>query len=291
MPSPADIDRVAKALGSKPLGWQPVPGLGNQSARKFIVDMPHGIRTFVKIAANDDSAGWLRDEYRVYGAVHGPFMPAFRGWHDDGEAPVLALEDLSIDAHAAEPWTDQSVAAVLLSLSEVAAARPPKGTLGIKATADELKACWKLIGEDPKPFLALGICSKKWLEESLIELWTAAQHAPFEGDDLLHLDVRSDNLFIRDGWAILFDWNWSCTGNAVVDLAAWLPSLHAEGGPAPERLLTDDHGLAAALAGYFALHAAKPPHATFPGVRELQFKQLRSALPWATRSLGLSPPS
>ncbi|MEX0990887.1 MAG: hypothetical protein WD004_01265 [Actinomycetota bacterium] len=55
--------------------------------------------------------------------------------------------------------------------------------------------------------------------------------------------------------------------------------------------MPDAHGFAAALAGYFALHASMPAPAGFPGVREMQFKQLRTALPWAARSLGLRPPS
>jgi thiamine kinase-like enzyme len=46
---------------------------------------------------------------------------------------------------------------------------------------------------------------------------------------LLHFDVRSDNLCFRDGRALLIDWNLACIGNPVVDVAAWLPSLHAEG--------------------------------------------------------------
>ena len=291
MPSPADIDRVTKALGSKPIGWQPVPGLGNESARKFIVEMPFGVRTFVKIAANHDAAEWLRDEYRVYSTVRGAFMPEFRGWFDDDEEPVLALEDLTLTTTAAPPWTETNIAAVLLSLSEVAAATPPQGVPMATTIGDEVKECWRLLGERPDGFLKLGVCSQKWLDDNLIDLWTAAQHAPFGGSDFLHLDVRSDNLFIRGGWAVLFDWNWACVGNAAFDLAAWLPSLHEEGGPAPERLLPEDHGLAAAMAGFFAYHASQPQVPSYRGLRDMQFRKLRTALPWATRSLGLPPPA
>ena len=51
------------------------------------------------------------------------------------------------------------------------------------------------------------------------------------GEAFLHLDVRSDNICIADGRAVLVDWNWASLGNPRVDLAFWLPSLSHEGGP------------------------------------------------------------
>lgn len=114
----------------------------------------------------------------------------------------------------------------------------------------------------------------------------------FTGDRLLHFDIRSDNLCLRDGRALLIDWNFACLGNPVFDLAAWLPSLHAEGGPAPEQILdtTDEvAAIASLLAGNFGLRGAGPDLQA-PHVRPLQRKQAAAALPWAARCLGLSPP-
>jgi aminoglycoside phosphotransferase (APT) family kinase protein len=107
----------------------------------------------------------------------------------------------------------------------------------------------------------------------------------------MHFDVRSDNLCIRDGRAILVDWNFACVGNPLADVACWLPSLHAEGGPAPDEILSEGAAeLAALLAGYFASHAARPEIPEAPHVRTLQLRQARTALPWAARALGLPPP-
>ena len=39
---------------------------------------------------------------------------------------------------------------------------------------------------------------------------------------------------------MLVDWNNACVGNALLDTASWLPSLEAEGGPAPEDILPAD---------------------------------------------------
>jgi hypothetical protein len=42
------------------------------------------------------------------------------------------------------------------------------------------------------------------------------------------------------GRAILVDWNWTRIGNGFFDVAGWLPSLHADGGPLPEAVLNRD---------------------------------------------------
>ena len=111
-------------------------------------------------------------------------------------------------------------------------------------------------------------------------------------DDLLHFDVRSDNVCIQDGRAVLVDWNFACVGNPLADVSSWLPSLHAEGGPAPEEVVPDGVAeLAALWAGFFGSHAGRPAVREAPHVRPLQLMQARTALAWAARSLGLPPPA
>ncbi len=145
-------------------------------------------------------------------------------------------------------------------------------------------------GGRPEPLLSLGVCSAGWLEAHLDELIAAAARAQLDGEALLHFDVRSDNLCLHDGRALLVDWNWTMRGNPQLELAGWLPSLHAEGGPAPEAILPDAPELAALVAGYFAAQAGLPPIEAAPGVRGVQLAQLRTALPWAARALELEPP-
>ena len=102
-----------------------------------------------------------------------------------------------------------------------------------------------------------------WIEAHLATLTDAAHSAVIEGDALLHMDVRSDNLCLRKGRALLVDWNFACTGNPRFDLAAWLPSLHAEGGPAPEEVVPPAEDMAAfasVLAGYFAAACCATRH-------------------------------
>lgn len=85
------------------------------------------------------------------------------------------------------------------------------------------------------PFLSLGLRDEQWLERSLPELLAAIERAPLDGDDLLHFDVRSDNLCFRDGKALL---------------------------------------VATLIAGVWVSVAGLPPPETAPNVRAVQRKQL-----------------
>ena len=292
-PTPREAANVARALKrrrAEPVAWGPVTTGGYTPARRWVVTLADGSTAFVKVATDEQTASWLRDEHLAYSVLQGaPFMPAYLGWYDDGEAPVLALEDLS-EAAWPPPWTPGAIAAVRAAL-EAVHATPPYEDL---PSADDdhlgLREGWAEIANDPAPFLALGLCRAAWLERHLGALDDAARSAPLGGGALLHFDVRSDNVCLRDGRAVFVDWNWTTVGNPDLDLLSWLPSLHAEGGPAPDDLVAGHGSIAAALAGFFCSHAGRAPIPTAPGVRRVQLGQARTALPWACRELGIPEP-
>ena len=288
---PADeAARIERALKIRPVSWREITRRGQTNAAHWLVGLPDGGRAFVKCARGVDTASWIRDEHVFYAQTRGtPFLPAMLGWDDDGEYPVIALEDLS-HAHWPPPWTSDHVNAVLACLAEVAATPPPPDLPRAAESQFDFQG-WIEIEDDPAPFLGLGLCSRAWLDAALPTLRFATEIAPLAGDALLHFDVRSDNICIRDGRAVLIDWNFACVGNPLADVACWLPSLHAEGGPTPDEILPDGAAeLAALLAGYFGAHAARPEIPEAPHVRTLQLRQARTALPWAARALGLPPP-
>jgi hypothetical protein len=212
--------------------WQ-----GYSYAGRWVVTLADGSSVFVKTSADERSARWLRDEYNVYAHIVGSFMPEVVGWCGDGSYPVLILEDLSREEWL-PPWSWQRIQRVLATLSEVA--RAEIGAVSLPVLDQERRRLdgWLIVAGDPEPFLQLGLCSHEWLAYSLPDLMAAADTAVLAGDDMLHLDIRSHNLCFRDDRVILVDWNGACIGNAYFDIAKWLPSLHAEGGPSPEEILT-----------------------------------------------------
>jgi hypothetical protein len=287
------IERAAAGGGKqRVVRFTPVRG-GYTSADRRIAHFADGSSLFVKAATGEDTAGWLRAEQRIYARLTGqPFLPKLAGWDDDNSAlPLLLLEDLG-RAEWPPPWSATKVDAVRAALDSVHASLPLVADLNLPSFEQErAEFCsWKRVANDPAPFLSLGLCGADWLHAALPDLLAAETKAILDGNDLAHLDVRSDNLCFRDGRAVLVDWNWAMRGNGRVDVAGWLPSLHAEGGPPPEAILPHAPELAAAFAGYWAARAGKPP--PFPGarVRAVQRAQLSVALPWAARALGLPPP-
>jgi hypothetical protein len=274
---------LAARLGVRPL--HRIHGGGYTLMEHWLVELEDGTRAFAKVAVDEPTAGFLRDEHRVYAQVKESFLPAFLGWDDDGDRPVLLLEDLS-EEHWPPPWRDGDIEAVLAALDEIHGTEPPPGLP--RLTLDELHT-WREVESDPEPFLSLGLASAAWLLEALPQLLDVTDRCVVEGDAFLHLDTRSDNVCIRDGRAVVVDWNWSHRGNPAVDAAFWLPSLFAEGGPPPTQVQPDAGNLTALVSGFFAPIAGLPPPEGAPTVRPLQLAQLKVALPWAVDVLGLPP--
>ncbi|CAN5737070.1 hypothetical protein BH23CHL7_BH23CHL7_03310 [soil metagenome] len=252
---------------------------------RFTVALDDGRRVFVKAASSPYLAAALRREAEVYEHLPGEFMAELIAFEDDPVLPLIVLEDLS-DADWSVRWDSARVAAVRSTLNEVAASPAPPNTPPVRDMLSGFEL-WSAVEADPASFLSSGIRPPDWLYRNVATLRAAAAAAPIEGDDLLHLDVRSDNMCFRNGRAILVDWNWCCIGRADFDVAAWLPSLALEGGPKPWDVLPGSGGLAALLAGVWAAVVGLPPPPTAPTVRQGQARQLTVALAWCEHELGL----
>jgi hypothetical protein len=279
-------ERVSALLGTDVVSLSRIQSRGFATSFTSIAELDDSRRVFVKAGTEEVTSGFLREEIAVYRSLEAPFLPAFYG-ADEDDPPFLVLEDLS-GCFDAPPWTDARIAAVLALLGELRATVPPPELLSAERYRVDWMGRWERVSADPEAFLALGLCSRRWLREALPALSAAAEAAELGGDALVHIDIRSDNLAFVDGEARLVDWNWASAGQPNLDLACWLPSLHAEGGPPPEALMPEGGGeLAAMLAGVWGAVAGLPPPPTAPNVRAVQLAQLRVALPWAARQLGL----
>jgi hypothetical protein len=275
-------------LGSEITELDAVTG-GYTHQTRVLVRLADGRRVFVKQAVDEETTRWLHAEREVYEAVRAPFIPRLLAWLDK-PAATLVLEDLS-GATWPPPWTERGVRSVLEGLEAVASHGPPPSLVGVADHRWTMGEGWRNIAADPSEFLALGLCSVRWLEAALPVLIEAERVAPTDGGSLLHGDVRSDNVCFHAGTAVFVDWNCATVGNALLDVAFWLPSLAMEGGPAPESAgVVIPEELAALVAGFCAARAGHPqlPHA--PMVRTVQRRQLFVALPWAARALSLPPP-
>jgi aminoglycoside phosphotransferase (APT) family kinase protein len=282
---PEAVVRAERLLGGRAASWARVESRGWARNEHWTLVLDGGTRAFAKSAWLEPSVTWMRREREVYDRVSGPFMPQLLGW-EDGERPLLVLEDLTEGAYFPPPWRPGDTEAVVATLAELAETRV-QGLPHFPAAWPQ----WTAVADDPAPFLSLGIGSSDWLDRALPELLAAESALAFAGPAVLHGDVRSDNLCIRDGRAVLVDWNHACLGNPAFDVAAWLPSLTLEGGPQPDDVADSAVAeLAVAIAGYFAAHAGLPPEEGAPLVRGFQLAQLEVALRWACRVLGIEPP-
>ncbi len=240
-PRSEDIARIGDLTGRCPTGFRRAAG-GYTPAERWVVELEGGDRAFAKIGVDETTAAWLRDEHRAYAAIAGDFMPRLRGW-DDGERPLLLLEDLS-GCFWPPPWDDRRV--VLEALARLRAVDPAGALPPVGGIERELSGGWRRVSEEPAPFLSLGLATERWLRDNAPALAEASEGAALDGSFPAHLDVRSDNLCFRDGRAVLVDWNHAVVAHPDLDIAGWAPR-----------------------------------------VREVQRKQLRTALPWAVRALGL----
>ncbi len=281
-PSPHVFERIQKLMASPPVEWR-VMRKGHTAAETWLMRFESGKSAFVKHATDEQTASWLKSEHAVYEAVQGDFLPDLLGW-DGGDFPILILEDLS-HAGTVPPWTEEAIERVFGLLDVLARTKLPD-TFRPLTNYPEPFDGWHQIAKDRTPFLKLGLVSAGWLDGALPALLQAEAAADLSGDSLVHTDLRSDNIFFHRNLTMLIDWNWACRGNPKFDLVSWLPSLHTEGGPPPWEITVDEPNLIAMQAGYLAHRVATPPHDK-ESIRRLQESQLRSALPWAAKALGL----
>lgn len=261
---------------------------GYTPAERWRVELRSGTTVFAKVGSTSATAEGLRLENEVYGLLRAPFMPELLAWEDHPLQPLLVLEDLGA-AYWPPPWTPQMIDEVRATLSLLHSTTAP-----LKSAADlhgSICGGWRKVDEDPNPFLSLKLVTAEWLNRALPILIEASDGVREDGDEVVHLDVRSDNLCRASRGVVLIDWNWACLGSGALDTGFWLPSLRAEGGPEPETILADRPDVAACVSGFFAARAGLPAIPGAPHVRTVQRQQLVPALSWAARELGLPKPT
>ena len=252
---------------------------GYTPALRQLATLADGSTAFVKTPTNDVTHHMLRREIAAYEAIGPqPFCPRVL----DASPERLVLEDLR-HGHWPPPWRDGDITRVLDTISAVAATHVPSLPTFSTLWGGSLDM-WARVDVDAVAALGFDRDEIARLAEAGRAIESSAS---FDGDHLVHVDLRSDNLCLLEDRVVLVDWNNACRGQEGFDAVGWAPSLALEGGPQPWDLIPDPalHHVAF-LTGYFARNAPLPtiPHA--PRVRPFQLAQLQVCVPWMARVLG-----
>ena len=107
--------RLANLMGRHPVSWLRIDR-GYIPAEWWVVRFDDGSSAFAKIGTTLDTSEWLRFKHRMYSQTTASWLPKLLGWDDDGDTPILALEDLK--------W-----GALAFSLGQASYLRSPGGAL------------------------------------------------------------------------------------------------------------------------------------------------------------------
>ena len=293
---PADVRHATEVeLGSPIVEARSQPGgfSPGVAARCVLAD---GGRVFVKAVSpdqNPQSPRMHRREAEV--ATHLPTRtpaPRLLHVHDDGHWVVLVFEDVD-GRQPHEPWTLADLDVVMPAIKALGPAATPRDVAGLATVADRHRSIfdgWRRFARgDGDPSLL-----PRWVASRIDELadvesrWEEAA----SGEELLHADLRADNVLIRVDRSVVFvDWPWACRGAGFVDPLMMLPSVGLGGGPDPGTVI-DRYGLAdgvadadflsvfVAVCGFFNRSSQDAPPPGLPALRTFQRAQGAIGLEW-----------
>jgi len=258
------------------------------------LELADGGRVFVKgVPANHAMVRSYHVEADLAGALpEGSPAPLLLGTIDD-EWFLLVFEDIEGQQPDLAP-DSLDVPAVLDSVEALRAALTPCPLSGLR-TADAVLGAqltgWSHLSHRPPHDL------DPWARHNLDRLvaMESAWRPWAGGDTMLHTDLRSDNVLIRqeDGAAVVIDWAHAVRGAAWLELACLVPHLIAGGhhpadaervalrGPAmagvPAWAVT---GFAAGIAGHWSAASRQPAPQGAYGLRAFQADAAAAALAW-----------
>ena len=267
-----------------------------------------GARYFVKGVGplpNRDSPGMHRREAQIVAAMPDDVaVPRLLWSHDDDETGWVLLVFQDIEGrHPRMPWRLDELDRVLDGLARIADVLTPS-PLPVSQVGSARDAFtrsingWRQLAEGPPSDLdRLDAWPRRNLDR-LVDLESQAPDA-VDGDTLLHLDVRADNILLAENRVWLFDWASACVGAPWVDAVGFAPSVAMQGGPPPEQVVARHPAsrsadpahitaAVAAVAGYFTHRALQPPAPGLPTLREFQAAQGAVAREWIAIRTGLS---
>lgn len=284
------LDGPVARTSSQAAGWSP------GSADRVVTAT--GRRAFVKtIARGRNADGWElhRREAVVVAAlpaqVQAPRLLGAVDLHAEGDAwTALVLED--VPGH--HPRDGEDTTAVLDALDTLPRAT---GTLAaLPRAADDLRTAfgaWARMGAIGLPEVIPAHLHPHVARFAELERDAAAR---VDGEHLVHLDCRADNLLVDDAGVVwVVDWPWAGVGAHWLDPLTYLLDalVRGEDVDVEHHLATHRvfHGLSgetvdavlAALAGMFLEKAAQPAPPSMPTIRAFQRREGLAAAEWLLR--------
>jgi len=297
------LPRVVRAAIEQHLG-SPVVAAVNQNGGfspglAARVRCANGRRAFVKaagISLNPDTPGIHRAEARIAAVLpRGTPAPRLRYSYDDGDWVALVFDEVD-GRMPTMPWQSADVRQVLDALVDLARVLTPCPLPDVPTIAEKLGhdlLGYRRLAADPPGDL------DPWERRHLDELARLGESSlsTMDGDTLLHVDIRADNVLIEpDGQVIFVDWPHAARGAAWIDTVAFGINAGLYGLD-PDLLLADhpvlrdvdpQHitGLLVGLAGYFTEQGRRPDPPGLPTVRAFQRAQGAATLAWVRRRTG-----
>ncbi|MBB2911305.1 Ser/Thr protein kinase RdoA (MazF antagonist) [Streptosporangium becharense] len=243
---------------------------------------------------------YARDLYLQEARVHLSLPAELTGpalsWTLEWENWVVLAFPVVPGGNPPTPWSTEDVDAVLRALDAMRGQR-----LDASYDLPEADVHFAAAFESWRSLSALDIgvlhpWSARWLD-ALIDLEQRAVKL-LRGSQLLHADLRSDNIIVTPGRPPVFvDWAYACRGNALVDVVYFLLSVAADNGTAPEdatRRITSDYAanpedvtaIIAGFAGWFSSMARQPSPVGLPTLRPFQARMAETARAWTEQRTG-----
>lgn len=296
--------RIEAILGASVIAHVSHPG-GFSPGTADTVTCADGSTAFVKAVhpdLNARSPEIHRAELKVMRGLP-PGLPAPRlidGFEAD-DWVVLVLENVDAE-HPALPWTRASFEHALdavLDLSDRLTPSPLDDLGTASAECAGMWGCWSHVRENVPADL------DPWVVEHL-DLFIARAAASLDaldGDTLVHLDVRSDNLLLRpNGEVVVIDWPWALRGARWLDatlftteFATFHTGPDADAWRAMDDLLTRIAARCGVpttplvdaligLAGFYVRVSRQPAEPGLPTLREFQRAQETGLTTWLRHS-------
>ncbi|MBB5834414.1 phosphotransferase [Kribbella italica] len=242
------------------------------------------------------SSPWLAD-CRVEASVTSPHSPRLR-WTAEYAGHLVLAFDVAPGREPTEPWPEADLRRVLATTDRLEATATGVLPTVVDRMRGRCSTWWVLAEYGVRDRLSVGQLSA-WERLNLRRL--AQVEGEWErlvaGDQLLHFDLRHDNLRLGDdGRVWVLDWGRSCRGPGWVDavcllLESSIGALDAEvlfrqtaRGAAADQAAVD--AFLVALASYWRHAGSRPADEASAWIRPRQVRSGRATVEWLQRRWG-----